>query len=376
MSKKVLLTKEKIAKIWEFYEHFSKNSVLQNIYGTPQHRTSNTYRHVCLVAQHAVAHAIRKNLDYDYYSLIRGAFLHDLFYYNWRVDRSVMKHHLTHHPLTALENAQKEFFLSDTEIDIIRNHMWPITITHFPRTKEGRLVMMMDKKVTIIEFFLSKKSTIVFDLDGTLLNTLPDLNAAVNYMCEHHHYETKDIEHTRKAIGNGIKKLVQRSIPEDVTHEDYENALQTFKSYYNEHSLDLTKPYVGAAETLRLLRQYGYRLVVVTNKDQDVANKVVSEFFPHYFSEVIGNNGIFRPKPYPDMVNEARKRLKVRRLSKCVYIGDTEIDYQIARNAHISCVLVSYGYRTRDELIKLKLKAPVIDAPGDLVNLLMKNTKL
>ena len=159
--KKIYRTKEEVTKIWDFYYEFSKNPVLVNLYNTPQHRTSNTYRHVCLVTRLCLYHAIRKNLDYDYVSLTRGAFLHDLFFYNWRIDKEGRKHHLTRHPETAINNAKKYFELNDTEIDIIRNHMWPITITKFPKTKEGRLVMMMDKKATMIEFF-NKRINFIF----------------------------------------------------------------------------------------------------------------------------------------------------------------------------------------------------------------------
>ena len=366
--KKIKKTKEEIQQIWDFYYEFSKNPVLVNLYSTPQHRTSNTYRHVCLVTRLCLYHAIKKNLDYDYHSLIRGAFLHDLFFYDWRVDKEGRKHHLTRHPETAINNAKKYFELNATEIDIIRNHMWPVTITKFPHTKEGRLVMMMDKKATMIEFFNKRKRLLVFDLDGTLVDTIPDLNASINYMCEQMGFPKKEMEHTRISIGNGVPVLVRRSIPKDTNDVDYLKALEIFKAHYIEHALDKSLPYEGMFDTLRRLRKRGYYLAVVTNKNEDMAKKIIDYFFPKLFLTVVGSNGIRKPKPDYDMINELRNRIKIRRPRSSVYIGDTEIDYITARRALMPSYIVTYGYRNKDELNDLKLKnATFIDSPTDLL---------
>lgn len=370
--KKVYRTKEEVTKIWDFYYEFSKNPILNGVYGTPQHRTSNTYRHVCLVTRLCVFHVLRKRLDYDIKSLIRGAFLHDLFYYDWRKDKSKKWGHLTNHPMIALENAQKEFELTDIEIDIIKNHMWPITITRFPHTKEGRLVMRMDKKATILEVFNRKRNILVFDLDGTLVYTLPDLNGSINYMCEQMGYPTLSIEHTRKAVGNGVPVLVRRSIPEGTSEEDYQKALKIFKEHYIEHAIDKSTPYEGMYDVLRRLRKRGYTLTVVTNKNEDMARKILDHFYPHMFAEIVGANGVLKPKPHFDMMNELRNRIGLKKRSRAVYIGDTEVDYQTAKNALIPCYIVTYGYRTPEELEKLHLKAHFINKPEDLLNSFIK----
>ena len=368
MRKKVVKTVQEINEIWDFYYEFSKNPILNKVYSTPQHRTSNTYRHLCLVTKECLRYAIKKHLDLDYHSLIRGAFLHDLFFYNWRVDKGSRKHHLTHHPMIALENAKNAFpDLNKIEEDIILNHMWPITITKYPKSLEAKIVSLMDKKVTWIEFFNKKKKTLIFDLDGTLVDTLPDLNGAINYMCEQCGYPQKDLEHTRKSIGNGIKMLVKRSIPEETSEEDYQKALSIFKEYYAKHATDKSVPYEGMADILRRLRKRGYRLAVVTNKNEEIAKDILQVFYPNIFIEIIGDNGIRKPKPAYDMINELRNRMKIRRLSMAVYVGDTEVDYSYARRALLAPYIVTYGYRTKEELTALKIRAHYIDEPLDIL---------
>ena len=368
MKKKRYRNEEEINKIWDFYYEFSKNPILNKVYSTPQHRTSNTYRHLCLVTKECLRYALLHQLDLDYHSLIRGAFLHDLFFYNWRVDKESRKHHLTRHPAIALENARKEFGdLTPIEEDIIRNHMYPITLFHRPKTLEGKIVSHMDKKVTWIEFFNRKKKTIVFDLDGTLIDTLPDLNASINHMCETCGYPLKDMEHTRISIGNGIKVLVRKSIPEGTSEEDYQKALEIFKKYYKDHCLDKSRPYPQMADVLRRLRKRGYRLAVVTNKNEDMAKKILGKYYPNIFMEIIGANGIRKPKPDYDMINELRNRMKIRRRKMAVYIGDTEVDYIYAKRALLAPYIVTYGYRTKKELLELDLKAHYIDEPLDIL---------
>ncbi len=360
-------SKEEINKIWDFYYEFSKNPVLINLYSTPQHRTSNTYRHVCLVTRLCLYYAIKKGLRYDYHSLIRGAFLHDLFFYDWRKDKAGRKHHLTRHPQTAIDNAKKYFELNEKEIDIIANHMWPITITKFPHTKEGRLVMMMDKKATFIEFFNKRKRLLIFDLDGTLVDTIPDLNNSINYANRMMGFPERSLEHTRISIGNGVPVLIRRSVPKDTSDQDYLKTLEIFKKHYIEHAIDNSVPYEGMFDVLRRLRKRGYTLAVVTNKNEDMAKKIIDHFYPHLFITVVGNNGIRKPKPAYDNINELHNRIKIRRPRSSVYIGDTEIDYLTAKKAMIPPYIVTYGYRTKDELIDLNLHATYIDHPEDLL---------
>ena len=262
---KRIISRDEQLKIWRFYISFRTNPVLNKLLNTKQHRTSNTYRHVSLVAKKAVEYGLKRNLDLDYYSLIRGAFLHDLFFYDWRKNKDKAFHHLTRHPQEAYENAKQYFDLNETEKDIIINHMWPITLFHFPKTKEGRLVMRIDKFITWKEVFSKAKDIIIFDLDGTLLDTLQDLANAVNYSLKKHGYPERDLNYIRLAIGNGTNMLIKRCAPEGTDENTLDILLSDFRKYYFAHVNDYTKPYPGNYDALRSLKRRGYRLAVATN---------------------------------------------------------------------------------------------------------------
>lgn len=365
--KKTFTDEEKL-KIWAFYREFRENPILLNLYATPQHRTSNTFRHVCLVTKNAVLSATKHGKDFDYHSLIRGAFLHDLFFYNWREHKLASLGHLWTHPKLALKNASKEFDLTPIEKDIITNHMWPITLFHFPKTKEGLLVSLMDKKVTIMEFFMRKKDTIIFDLDGTLLDTLPDLNNAVNYTMQKHGFNQLPIEHTKKAIGNGLQMLIKRCVPEGTSDEKYLEVLSTFREYYSSHCTELTKPYEGMDKVLKYLRRHGYKLGVITNKNIDMATIMLNKYYPNMFSAIVGSAPKIRVKPSYDMMNIIRNKLNIKNSNRILYIGDTELDYEFAKNSMVKCILVGYGYRTRKELTPYKNKVPIAMYPDEILD--------
>ena len=346
------LSEEEINGFWSIYNDFINNKALERLYSTKQHRTSNTYRHVCLVAKYCVEYVIKHNLHYDAFSLIRGAFLHDFFFYDWRKDKTNKKGHLTKHPDRALKNASAMFLLTPTEEDIIKNHMWPINFTHFPKTKEGRLVMMMDKKATLNEFFSKKKKLIIFDMDGTILDTLESLNNAVNYALKLHNFPTKTLEDTRLAIGNGVAILIKRLLPNNVDENTYKKVLNDFANYYNKNFMEGTKDYPGMHETLLTLRREGYQLAVSTNKLENIAQELVDKFYNNLFLIVCGDNGLRNKKPAPDSIYHIMKELKIHNKKQVLYIGDTEIDYQTAKNAGIDFKLVTYGYRNEEELNK------------------------
>ena len=369
------ISREEQLKIWVFYLNFRTNPVLNDLFKTKQHRTSNTYRHVSLVAKKCVEYALKKKLDIDYHSLIRGAFLHDLYFYDWRVTPEKKLHHLTRHPKEALENAKKYFDdINSIEEDIILNHMWPITLFHFPKTKEGRLVSMMDKATTFKEVFSKKKDVLIFDLDGTLLDTLDDLANAVNYALDYYHFPTRSKEYVRLAIGNGVAMLIRRCVPEGTDEETYEKVLDTFRKYYLAHVNDNTKPYEGNYEALRELKRRGYRLAVATNKLHSAANALMDKFYPGLFEYVQGDDGYVRRKPSYDMIAAIRKKMKIKQNSKIIYIGDTIVDYQTAKNAHVKCILVTYGFRTKEETMPyVNKKTPTVASLWELINYLDKN---
>ena len=211
---------------------------------------------------------------------------------------------------------------------------------------------------------------LIFDLDGTLIDTLKDLNQSVNYALKKHSFPLKDLEHTRKSIGDGVAMLIKRSLPDDIDEKTYKDVLKDFEEHYHLHSEDNTSLYNGMKEVLISLKEKGYLLAVSTNKIEDVAKNLIDKFYPNIFDTVCGDNKSRRRKPYPDSINEISKRLSFYDKENITYIGDTEVDYMTAKNSDINFILVSYGYRLEREQKALNLKTFGIKKPADLLNIL------
>lgn len=192
--------------------------------------------------------------------------------------------------------------------------------------------------------------TYIFDLDGTLLDTLQDLAASVNYALRENGMKEHSIDDIRKFVGNGVRKLIERAVPEGTDASELNKVFATFRTYYMKHSLDATRPYEGIREMLQELKKRGYRMAVVSNKMMAATQELVTHFFPE-IEVAMGENeaeGI-RKKPAPDMVLEALRRLGVEAES-AVYIGDSDVDIQTARNAGVPCISVLWGFRDKDFL--------------------------
>ena len=193
-----------------------------------------------------------------------------------------------------------------------------------------------------------KYDTVIFDLDGTLLDTLDDLANAVNTALAVCGYPARTREEVRQFVGNGVAKLVERAVPARVSAEDREKVLQEFKTYYSTHSRDLTRPYPGIPELVRTLRELGVRMAIVSNKFQTAVEDLNRYYFGDSISVAAGENeaaGI-RKKPAPDMVFSAMRQLHADP-ARTVYIGDSETDAQTAAAAGLDCLLVSWGFRER-----------------------------
>lgn len=214
-----------------------------------------------------------------------------------------------------------------------------------------------------------KNKLVLFDLDGTLIDTLEDLNAAVNYALKKNNFEERSIEHTYNSIGNGVFILMQRSLPIGVDPDTHLKCLNDFKNYYLHHYLVHTKDYVGMKEVLLELKNRGYRLGVVTNKYNELSQIMIKHFFPDIFDIVQGEEPKFNKKPSPDMVNYAMKELGFN-TENTIYVGDSYVDIETAKTAHIPLILANYGYHKGDEFCKIK-DAPHIDAPIDLLKILI-----
>ncbi|MCM1244635.1 MAG: HAD-IA family hydrolase [Roseburia sp.] len=206
---------------------------------------------------------------------------------------------------------------------------------------------------------MKKYDTVIFDLDGTLLNTLEDLHDCVNVVMRQFGWEEHSLEQIRRFVGNGIGKLMERSVPDGRENERFEEAFSEFKSYYTSHCQIKTRPYDGVIELLAYLKEKGYRIAIVSNKNDAAVKELNQIYFAHYTGAAIGDREGARRKPAPDSVFTALSELGSCK-ERAVYIGDSEVDYETAANSGIDCILVSWGFRDR-ELLESFEGALVVD---------------
>jgi phosphoglycolate phosphatase len=215
---------------------------------------------------------------------------------------------------------------------------------------------------------MKKYDTIIFDLDGTLLNTLEDLADAVNVVLSNHNFPKCSLEEVRRFVGNGIRRLMELAVPEDVTGDLFEQLFEEFRVYYTEHCQIKTKAYDGVLLLLEQLKKQGIAMAIVSNKNHGAVLELNDIYFKEYISVAIGQREGIRKKPAPDTVFEALKELGKEK-ETALYVGDSEVDYATAVNAGMDCVLVSWGFRTEEELAECE---PVrfIDKAEELLDVL------
>lgn len=210
-----------------------------------------------------------------------------------------------------------------------------------------------------------RKNTIIWDLDGTLMDTIEDLKNAVNYALRTNGMEERTLNEVRQFVGNGVRRLIELAVPESMERGKrnpnlFEKVFADFKTYYVEHCQDNTGLYDGIAETLKALKEKGVRMAVVSNKlQQGVTELVNSEVHTvgkndalrlcDYMDVSIGERPEVARKPAPDMVIKALEELGVEK-DEAVYIGDSEVDVLTARNSGLSCISVLWGFRNIDIL--------------------------
>lgn len=196
---------------------------------------------------------------------------------------------------------------------------------------------------------MSKIDTVIFDMDGTVLNTLEDLTDAVNHVFSQFDLPPRSIDEYRKFFGNGIGYAMKCAAPEGTPDTLINKMIPVFREYYDMHCLDKTKPYDGILELMKSLKTKGYKMAIVSNKIDSAVKELNDRFFSDYVSVAIGEKAKVRRKPAPDTVIAALKELHSER-SEAVYIGDSEVDLQTARNAGLPCIAVLWGFRDRDHL--------------------------
>lgn len=191
-----------------------------------------------------------------------------------------------------------------------------------------------------------KKNTVIFDLDGTLLDTLQDLADATNYALRKQGMPERTIEEVRQFVGNGVRLLMIRAIPGGEENPLFEETFALFKSYYGEHCNDHTKPYEGIMELLATLREKGYAVAIVSNKIDFAVKELSKLYFQGIVPVAIGEKEGIRRKPAPDTVFEALKELG-RTKEEAVYVGDSDVDIETAQNAGMPCISVLWGFRDK-----------------------------
>lgn len=208
------------------------------------------------------------------------------------------------------------------------------------------------------------KKALIFDLDGTLLNTLGDLRDSTNFALELFGFPTRTTEEIRNFVGNGLRNLIVRALPEGAPEETVSAVLAQMKQHYAQHPFDATVPYEGIPELLNELKASGYAMAIVSNKADAMIQMLHQRFFAPYVSVAIGElEGVPR-KPDPALVRLALERLGADGSHAC-YIGDSEVDILTAQNAGLPCLTVGWGFRDADSLLAAGAKT-VLASPAEL----------
>lgn len=196
---------------------------------------------------------------------------------------------------------------------------------------------------------MKKYDAIIFDLDGTLLNTLDDLADSVNYALRTMQMPERTLEEVRQFVGNGVRHLMELAVPQGTDNPQFEQTLETFREYYGIHCNDRTKAYEGVLPLLRELKDEGYALAIVSNKPDSAVKELSKIYFEDMVKVAIGECEGVAKKPAPDTVYAALRELGIPR-DRAVYVGDSDVDIMTAKNAGLPCISVLWGFRDRDFL--------------------------
>ena len=209
----------------------------------------------------------------------------------------------------------------------------------------------------------------VFDMDGTILDTLEDLKDSTNFALEKCGYPTRSYDEVRRFVGNGIRKLIERAVPEGLTTEQIDRVHEVFTEHYKVHCADKTKAYDGIKPLLEKLRASGVKTAVVSNKADYGVQELCKEYFDGLFDYAVGEREGIRRKPAPDAVNAALRVLGIDK-SEAVYIGDSDVDFETAKNAELPCISVLWGFRD-EEFLREKGATLFVRDPAEIYDIIM-----
>lgn len=215
-----------------------------------------------------------------------------------------------------------------------------------------------------------KYTTIIFDLDGTLLETLEDLTDSVNFALNESHFPLRTIEEVRQFVGNGVRRLMELAVPDGFQNPKFEETFDLFKTHYNANCQNKTKPYEGIYNMLSTLLEKNYKVAIVSNKIHSAVTELNKNYFNDFVTIAIGEKEGIAKKPAPDTVNEALRLLNATN-KEAIYVGDSDVDIETAKNANMPCISVTWGFRDKDFLVAHGGKL-FIDSPMELIQLVSK----
>ena len=194
-----------------------------------------------------------------------------------------------------------------------------------------------------------KYQAVLFDMDGTVMNTIEDLHDAVNFTLSSFEMPEISLADTMRFVGNGARRLIEQAVPADTDREQLERVLKYYVNYYQAHCMIKTAPYDGISELMRRLKDAGLRQVIISNKPDGATGEIADRYFRGLLEFSIGEIEGLRRKPWPDMVNAAVERLGILK-EECVLVGDSEVDCITAKNAGVDCISVLWGFRDKAAL--------------------------
>ena len=211
---------------------------------------------------------------------------------------------------------------------------------------------------------------VIFDLDGTLLDTLDDLCNSVNYSLRTNNFPERSLAEVRTFVGNGIRLLIERSVPEGTSKELIDITFECFKTYYAVHCNDKTKTYPGVMDMLKELKKNGYKIAVLSNKAQYAVTKLCDIYFNNLLDDAVGARENVAKKPSPDALYICAENNNIN-LNNVIYVGDSDVDVATANNAGVRGIAVTWGFRSRELLIKCGAEN-LADNTDELLQILLK----